>query len=83
MEPHIKLTNTQSPSTGAEYTSMQHIPYHEVIKSLMYTVLGMHSNIAYAVSTVLRFVSNPGMPHWEAVCRIYRYLIGMKNLHLT
>ena len=83
MESHIKLTNTQSPLTGTEYASMQHISYHEVIESLMYTMLSMCLNISYAVSTVLCFTSNPGMPHWEAVHWIYRYLIGMKNLHLT
>ena len=37
----------------------------------------------YAVSTVSRFTSNPGLPHWEAVRRIYRYLIGTKDLQLT
>ena len=83
MEPHIKLINTQSPLTGAEYASMQHIPYHEAIKLLMYTVLSPHPNITYAVSTISHFASNPGMPHWEAVYHIYRYLISTQNLHLT
>ena len=83
MEPHIKLTNAQSPLTGAEYTSIQHIPYREAIGSLMYATLGTHPDISYAVSTVSRFTSNPGLPHWEAVQRIYRYLIGMKDLRLT
>ena len=83
MEPHIKLTNTQSPSTGAKYASMQHILYCEAIGSLMYAALSTCPDISYAVSTVSRFASNPGMPHWEAVRCIYRYLIGMKNLCLT
>ena len=83
MEPHIKLTNAQSPSTGAEYASMQHIPYREAIGSLMYAALGTRPDISYAVSTVSRFSSNPGLPHWEAVRRIYRYLIGTKDLRLT
>ena len=83
MEPHIKLTNTQSPSTGAEYTTMQHIPYCEAVSSLMYTALGTRPDISYAISTVSCFCSNPGMLHWEAVRRIYRYLIGTKDLHLT
>ena len=83
MEPHIKLTNAQSPSTGAEYASMQHIPYREAIGSLMYAALGTHPDISYTVSTISRFSSNPGLPHWEAVQRIYRYLIGTKDLRLT
>ena len=83
MEPHIKLTNTQSPSTSAEYAAMQHIPYREAVGSLMYAVLGTRPDISYAISTVSRFCSNPGTPHWEAVQRIYRYLIGTKDLRLT
>ena len=83
MEPHIKLTNAQSPSTGAEYVSMQHIPYCEAIGLLMYAALSTHPDISYAVSTVSCFLSNPGMPHWEAVRHIYRYLISTKNLCLT
>ena len=83
MEPHIKLTNTQSPSTGAEYAAMQHIPYREAVSLLMYAALGTHPDISYAISTVSRFCSNPGTPHWEAIHRIYRYLIGTKDLQLT
>ena len=67
MEPHIKLTNAQSPSTGTKYASIQHIPYREAIGSLMYAALGTHLDISYAVSTISRFTSNPGLPHWEAV----------------
>ena len=67
MEPHIKLTNIQSPSTSAEYAAMQHILYHEAIGSLMYAALGTHPDISYAISTVSHFCSNPGTPHWEAV----------------
>ena len=49
MEPHIKLTNAQSPSTGAEYASVQHIPYREAIGSLMYAALGTRPDISYAI----------------------------------
>lgn len=83
MEPHVKLTTTQSPSTSAEYAAMRHIPYREAVGSLMYAALGTRPDISYAVTTVSRFSSNPGMPHWEAVRRIYRYLIGTKDLRLT
>ena len=82
MEPHTKLTNAQSPSTGTKYTAMQHIPYYEAISSLMYAALGTHPNISYAISTILCFCSNPRTPHWEAVRQIYRYLIDTKDLCL-
>jgi hypothetical protein len=83
MEPSAKLHSGQSPSTGAEFAAMRHIPYREAIGSLMYASLGTRPDISYAVTTVSRFSSNPGMPHWDAVRRIYRYLLGTKDLKLT
>jgi len=83
MEPSTKLHSGQSPSTGAEYAAMRHVPYREAVGSLMYASLATHPDISYAVTTVSRFSNNPGMPHWEAVRRIYRYLLGMKDLRLT
>ena len=47
--------------------------YHENVTSLC----------AYAMMNVSRFSSNPSMPHWDAVRRIYRYLLGMKDLQMT
>ena len=83
MEPSTKLHSGQSPSTGAEYAAMTHIPYREAVGSLMYASLGTRPDISYAVTTVSRFSSNPGQIHWDAVRRIYRYLSGTKELKLT
>ena len=83
MEPSTKLHSGQSPSTGAEYAAMRHVPYREAIGSLMYASLATHSDISYAVATVSCFSNNPGMPHWDTVRRIYHYLLGTKDLRLT
>ena len=83
MEPSTKLHSGQSPSTGTEFTAMRHIPYREAIGSLMYASLGTHPDISYAVTTVSRFSSNPRPAHWDAVRRIYHYLLGTKDLKLT
>jgi hypothetical protein len=83
MEPSTKLHSGQSPSTGAEYAAMTHVPYREAVGSLMYASLGTRPDISYAVTTVSRFSSNPGQAHWDAVRRIYRYLSGTKELKLT
>ena len=83
MEPSTKLHSGQSPSTGAEYAAMHHIPYCEAISSLMYTSLATRPDISYAVATISHFSNNPGMPHWDAVRRIYHYLLGTKDLRLT
>src|SRR6266498_1942363 len=49
----------------------------------MYASLGTHPDITYAVQTVSQFSTNPGIEHWEAVKRIFRYLKGMKDLWLS
>ena len=35
------------------------------------------------MSTLLQFLENPGEAHWKGVKRIFRYLLGMKDLQLT
>ena len=67
MEPNVRLSTSQSPSTGAGYAAMQHILYQEAVGSLMYTALGTRPDISYTVTNVLRFSSNPGTPHWDTV----------------
>jgi len=83
MEPSTKLHSGQSPSTGAEYTAMCHIPYREAVGSLMYASLATCPDISYAMTTVSCFLTNPGMPHWEAVRQIYCYFLRTKDLRLT
>ena len=61
---------------------MRNIPYHKAVGSLMYTMLGTRPDICFVVQTVSHFNSKPGLPHWEAIKRIFRYLIGTKDLWL-
>ena len=83
MDPSIRLTSAQSPSTTEELGAMRNIPYHEAVGSLMYATLGTRPDICFAVQTVSRFNSKPGLAHWEAVKRIFHYLKGTKELWLA
>ena len=67
----------------SKYAVMWHVPYHEAVGSLMYASLTTCPDISYTVATISCFSNNPGMPHWEAVKRIYCYLLRMKDLQLT
>jgi hypothetical protein len=49
----------------------------------MYAAVATRPDIAFAVSTLLQFLSNPGSAHWEAVKHVFRYLAGTKTLELT
>ena len=57
--------------------------YHSAVGSLMYAMLRTPPDIAYAVSVVSRYASNPTGDHWTAVKRIFRYLKGTLHLRLT
>jgi hypothetical protein len=83
MDPNAPLSASQSPKTPAEATFMKNIPYCEAVGSLMHLAIGTRPDIAFAILTVVQFGANPGMAHWDAVKRIYRYLVGTKKLALT
>ena len=81
--PHIQLSEKQSPKTTNKIARMQNIPYCQVIVLLIHLATGTRPDITFATSFVSQFNANPGLEHWEAVKRIYWYLISTKSLALT
>jgi ATP-binding cassette subfamily B (MDR/TAP) protein 1 len=79
---HFKLSKKQCPSTENREKEMQNISYASAVGSLMYAMVCTRLDIAQAVSTVSRFMSNPERPHWEAKKWILRYLRGSTNMKL-
>jgi hypothetical protein len=67
----------------AEYAVMRDIPYREAVGSLMYASLGTRPDISFAVTTLSKYSSNPGEAHWNAVKRVFRYLLGTRDYRLT
>ena len=63
-------------------TEASRTAYQSAVGSLMYAILGTRPNIAYAVSVVSRYGSNPNESHWKAVKRIFRYLRQTVNYQL-
>jgi hypothetical protein len=82
MDPNTQLSKSQCPTAIADIARMKKIPYREAIGSLMYAAVGTRPDIAFAVSTLAQFSQNPGWVHWEAVKKVFRYLLGTKNLVL-
>ena len=64
---HFKLSTKQSPTSKKEKAEMNNVPYSSTIGSLMYAMICTKSDIAYAVSVVSRFLTNPEKEHWIAV----------------
>jgi len=56
---HFKLSSKQCPQSPEE-NEMSRVPYASAVGSLMYAMVCTRSDLAYAVSTVSRFISNPG-----------------------
>ena len=83
LDPHIQLSETQSPKTTSEVACMRSVPYREAVGLLIHLATGTRLDIAFATSFVSQFNANPGWEHWEAVKQIYHYLVGMKSLVLT
>jgi hypothetical protein len=66
-----------------EHVIMCDKPYRKAVSALNWAALTTRADIAFAVATIARFASNPGIPHWEAVKQIFHYLNGMCDLWLT
>ena len=62
---------------------MPRIPYAEVIGSVLWPVVVSRPDAAFAVSTLLQFVQNPGPAHWEVLKHVIVFLRSMKDLWLT
>ena len=83
MDPSAPLSKSQSPTKVEDVAKMKNVPYREAVGSLMYAAMGTRPDIAFATSTVAQFLENPGWMHWEAVKRIFRYLLGTQKLELV
>ena len=49
----------------------------------MYAQVCTRPDIAYVVSVLGRYQSNPGINHWKAVKKVLHYLQGTKDYMLT
>jgi hypothetical protein len=49
----------------------------------MYAAICTRPDIAYAVTTLSQYSSNPGPEHWSACKRVFRYLSGTRSYGLV
>ena len=57
--------------------------YQSAVETLMYAMLRTRPDIAFVVSLVSRFASNPDISYMKAVKRIFSYLRGTLDLNLV
>src|SRR5882762_3529663 len=83
MEPGLRLSSSMSPNSPQELLAMKGVPYVSAVGALLYLATATRPDIAYTVSTLCRFNSNPGMEHWKAVKHLMRYIKGTVDMKLT
>ena len=71
-----------APNSDAQL-AMASIPYREACGSLMALAVNSRPDICFAVGVACRYMHNPGLPHWNLVKRIFRYLKGTQFLKLA
>jgi len=60
---HFKLSSKQCSQSSEEEEEMFRVPYTSAVGSLMYVMVCTRPDLAYAVSTVSRFMSNLRKQH--------------------
>ena len=73
----LKLTKADETSTYADTEK-----YQSAVGKLLFLSTRTRPDIAFAVSTVAKFTSNPTEQHWKAVKHIIRYIAGTINYGL-
>ena len=79
---NIHLTSMFAPQSDEEKEYMSRVPYASAVGSLMYAMVCTRPDLAQAVSVVSRFMGQPGKEHWQAVKRIFRYLMWVSFMEV-
>jgi hypothetical protein len=79
------MDQTKLEPANSDYRCLpdERTKYQAMVGSLMYAMLCTRPDIAYAVSVVSRYSSNPTPSHFLAVKKIFRYLRGTWDFQLT
>ena len=83
LEISSTLTKADCPAAGAPADAAFIRQYQSAVGAIMYAMLGTRPDIAFAVTALSQFNSNPGPSHWLAVKHVLRYLRGTTDYQLT
>ncbi|CAM8997367.1 unnamed protein product [Rhodiola kirilowii] len=80
---HLVLSKEDRPKDETARKKMSLIPYDVAVGSVMYCMLCIRPDLAYGISVLSRFMSNPGESHWNAIKFLLKYLNHTKKLGLV
>ena len=75
-----RLSTSSTPPSPADIAAMHHIPYRQLVGSLMYAALTVRPDVAFMASQLAQHFHNPTMTHWKAAKRVLQYL-GTTRYH--
>jgi len=78
LNPSIKLLKAQDSDDLADVSR-----YQQIIGSLMYLVIGSRPDLAFTISALSQFASQPTKYHMGILKQVLRYLKGTWDLKLT
>ena len=58
---------------------MARVPYSNVVGSVMYNMICTTPDLAHSISSLSRYMANPGREHWEALKWLLRYIKATVN----
>ena len=64
---HFKLFGSRCPKNEEEIENLSKVPYASAVGCLMYAIVCTKPDLAHAVSTVSKYMANPGRKHWNVV----------------
>jgi len=59
----FKLSSKQCPQSPKEEKEISRVPYASAVRLLMHAMVYIRLDLAYAVSTISRFMLNPSKQH--------------------
>jgi hypothetical protein len=77
-----KLLKFSDDEFGNVQKKMEGVPYMVGVGSLMYAMLAMRFDIAFAMSILSQFMSKASPPHWMVIKHVMRYLKGTLDFKL-
>jgi len=83
MVPNISLMKASAPLTPTKVQQFAHMPYARVVGELNFAMHISHPDIAYAVLTLSKFLSNSGIKHYHQLHHLLHYLRGTMHHSLT
>ena len=70
----LPLSKTQCPVEQSEKDAMSKHPYRQIIGSLRYLEQCTRPDISFALNRLSRYQVNPGLPHWNELKHLVRYV---------